>query len=164
MNETSCKMTAAQRQGANVAHENFCRMRVVPEESNAGADHGPAENGQFGDLRHLLQFQVFGKDGVSAEICEDGERAGGNDRAANGQSVKPVCEIYGIAGANQHQHYKEHKWCEGERPQMRIMAEAVNHQVWPELLGKRDHKMRGVLARGGESDQSNGDASGDQEL
>ena len=35
---------AAERQRADIAHEYFGRMRVVPEKSDGGADHGSAEN------------------------------------------------------------------------------------------------------------------------
>src|SRR5208337_3221867 len=48
---------AAQRQGADIAHEDFRRMRVVPEKSNSGTDHGSAKDGEFANLRHALQFK-----------------------------------------------------------------------------------------------------------
>src|ERR1700749_4561551 len=47
---------ASKSERAYVAHEDLGGMRVVPEKSDGGADHGAAENGEFADLRHPLEF------------------------------------------------------------------------------------------------------------
>src|ERR1051326_8414519 len=45
--------STAQRQRAYIAHKDFRRMRVVPEEPDARSHHGPAK---YRDLRHLRHF------------------------------------------------------------------------------------------------------------
>ena len=75
---------AAQGKRAYVAHEDLGGMGVIPEKADGRADHGPAKDGEFGHFRHVLQFEVVGKDHVAADIGEDGQRAGGDDGAADG--------------------------------------------------------------------------------
>ena len=47
---------SAQRLRANVAHEDFCGMRVVPEETERSSDQRAAENGELADTRNVLNF------------------------------------------------------------------------------------------------------------
>ena len=87
---------AAEGERADVAHEDFGGVSVVPEKADGGADHGSAEDGQFADEGHALQFEVVGKDDVAADVGEHGERAGGDDGAADGESVEAVGEVDGV--------------------------------------------------------------------
>ena len=48
------------------------------------------------DQWHALQFEVVGEDDVAADISEHGERAGGDDGAADGESVESVGEVDGV--------------------------------------------------------------------
>ena len=62
-----------------------------------GADHGAAKDCELADLRHALEFEIRGEGGMAADVGEDRERAGGDDRAADGEAVETVGEIDGIA-------------------------------------------------------------------
>ena len=42
--------TAAQRERANIAHEDLRRVGVVPEEADPGADHGAAVDRYFANI------------------------------------------------------------------------------------------------------------------
>src|ERR1017187_6468576 len=57
---------ATECERADVAHEDFGGMRVIPEKSYGGANHGSAKDGQLTDLRHALQFEIGRKRGVAA--------------------------------------------------------------------------------------------------
>src|ERR1035441_1392633 len=59
---------AAQPEGSHIAHEDFRRVRVVPEEAHGGAGQRAAENGQFRGVRIARQLQVFGQLRVPAGI------------------------------------------------------------------------------------------------
>src|SRR6185437_16633894 len=68
---------------AYIAHEDFGGMGVIPEEADAGPHHRSAENGDLADHGHSLKFKVVGKDGMSADVGEDGEGSGGGEGADN---------------------------------------------------------------------------------
>ena len=77
---------AAKRQGANVAHKYFRGMRVVPQETERGADERAAKYGEFAHARDVLNFKVIGPAEIAADVGEDGERTRRNYRAANRQA------------------------------------------------------------------------------
>src|SRR5262249_15723361 len=91
---------------------------VVPEEANGGADHGAAENGEFGDEGHALEFQVVGEDDVATDVGEDGEGAGGDDGAADGETVEAVGEGDGVGGAHRDEDDKTGEGPEGQQFEM----------------------------------------------
>ena len=65
---------AAERQCADVAHEDFCRIRVEPKERQPRAGDGAAEHRKFtgtGDVRYT---KVGGKNFVAGDIGKDGQR------------------------------------------------------------------------------------------
>ena len=72
-------------------------MSVVPEKADAGAHHGPAKYGDFADHGHALQLEVVGKDGVSADVGQNGERGRGDDGATDGQPIQSIGEIHCVA-------------------------------------------------------------------
>ena len=94
---------AAQGERAHVAHENLRRVGVVPEKADAGADHGAAEDGDFADHRHALQFEIIGEDGIAAHVGKHGERRRSDDGATDGQPIQPVGEVHRVAGADDDQ-------------------------------------------------------------
>ena len=120
---------AAQGQRADVAHEDFGGVGVVPEKADGGADHGAAEDGEFADHGHALEFEVVGKDDVAADVGEDGERAGGDDGAADGEAVEAVGEVDGVGGAHQHEDDEGDKGQKGEEAEMRNGRGPVPEQV-----------------------------------
>ena len=107
---------AAQGERTDVAHEDFSRMRVVPEKTNGGAHHGAAKNGQLRDLRHLGQFQIIGENRVAADISQHRKRSGRDHGAADRQAVKAVGKVHGVAGADDDQHDKDEERQKRQRP------------------------------------------------
>src|SRR5215472_6139518 len=139
-------------------------MRVVPKEADTGSDHGATKYGEISDGRHSLQFQVLGQDRVSAQIGQDGQGSGRDYGAADGQAIQAVSQVDGIARTHQHQHHEQYERSKRQKPQVRIMPESVNGEVGPELLEKRDHQMRRVLARGRQQYQHQAHQARSQEL
>ena len=62
---------AAQRQRTDVAHEDLCRISVVPEESETGPHHRSAKDGQLTHARQVLQVQILGKNCMAGDIGQD---------------------------------------------------------------------------------------------
>src|SRR5271167_1635779 len=76
--------SSAKRERPDIAHENFRWVGVVPKEAKGGADQGAAKYGQFADARNVLNFEVRGPARVAADVGQHGERARGDDGAADG--------------------------------------------------------------------------------
>ena len=79
-------------------------MGVVPEEADARSNHGAAEDGEFSDEGHALEFEVVGEDDVAADVSEDRESASGDDGAADGEAVEAVSEVNSVGGAHQNEY------------------------------------------------------------
>ena len=118
---------AAQSQRADVAHEDLRRMGVVPEKSDGCAHHGAAEDGQLADHGHALQFKVVGKDHVAADIGEHGQRAGGDDGAADGQTVEAVGQVHRVRRADQHKDDPNDKGQKRQEAQVRNRSGPACH-------------------------------------
>ena len=114
-------------------------MRIVPEEPDAGTDHGAAENGKLGDLRHALQLEVSGEDGVPTEIGEHSEGSGSDDGTPDSEAIEAVGEIHRVSGADQHQSDKQNKRHEGQRPEIMMREQRVHHQIRPQIFQEWDH-------------------------
>ncbi len=114
---------AAEGERTHVAHEDFGGVGVIPEEADGCADHGAAEDGELGDQRHALQLEVVGEDDVAADVGEHGERAGGDDGAADGEAVEAVGEVDGVGGAHEHEDDEGDEGQKGEQAEMRDGAE-----------------------------------------
>jgi hypothetical protein len=147
----------AEGEGAYVSHEHFSGMRVVPEETDAGANHGAAEDRDFAHHGHPLQFEIVGEDSVSADVREHGERGGGDDGATDGQPIQPIGEIHRVARANDDERDKENEGQESYDPEMRNRAQKMDGQVGAKALEKRHHEMSGVHALTAHGKQRQGD-------
>ena len=62
-------------------------------------DHRSAEYRQLAGQRHALQLKIIGEDHVAADIGQHGERAGGDDGAADREAIETVGQIHGVARA-----------------------------------------------------------------
>ncbi len=119
-------------------------MGVVPEKPDGSADHGAAEDGEFADHGHALEFEVVGKDDVAADVGEHGERAGGDDGAADGQAVETVGEVNGVGGAHEHEDYECDEGHKDEEFQVRNGTwPQVPQQVGTPALDERHGQLRG---------------------
>ena len=92
-------------------------MGVVPEKADGRAHHGSAEDGELADQGHALQFEIVGEDDVAADVGEHGQRAGGDDGAADGEAVEAVGEVDGVGRAHQHEDDEDDEGHKGEQSQ-----------------------------------------------
>ena len=120
---------AAKGQRADVAHEDFSRVGVVPEKADGRANHGSAEDGEFANHGHALEFKVVGEDNVAADVGEYSERTSGDDGAADGEAVEAVGEVDGVGGTHEHEDDEGHEGQEGKKAEMRNGREPVPLQV-----------------------------------
>ena len=127
-----------------------------------GTDHRSAKNSKLTDLRHALQFEVSCKSGVPAEVGENRERSGRDHRTANGEPVKTVGKIDGVARCDNHKHNKTDKRQEGQRPKVGMSCQSLDHQVRVELLEEWHQQSGGIFSAVLQSDQRdrNQDAGG----
>ncbi len=85
-------------------------------------------------MRHTLQLKIIGKDDVAAHVGQHGQRARGNDRATDGQSIQSIGQIHCIAGADDHQDDEENKRQKRQHAQVRNRPQRVDGQIRPEAL------------------------------
>ena len=90
----------AERQRADVAHEDLGRVGVEPEEAEAGAGHRAEEDGQFAGTRDVGHQQVLGEHRVAGDVGEDGERTGDHHGRHDRQPVEAVGQVHRVAGAD----------------------------------------------------------------
>ena len=99
------------------------------------------------DQGHALQFEVVGEDDVAADIGEHGERAGGDDGAADGESVEAVGEVDGVRGAHQNEDDERDEGHKGQQAEMRQGAgPEVPLQVGMTGFDERNAELRGRTA------------------
>ena len=85
---------AAERERADVAHEDVGGIRVVPEEPEARADQRAAEDRQLADQRrHRGSWQVLGEHAMAADVGQRGERRRRDAEHADRQAVETVGEV-----------------------------------------------------------------------
>ena len=97
---------AAESQRADVAHEHFRGMCVVPEKTERSADQRAAEDHEFAGVGNFGDVEIIGEARVAGKISEHGERGGRNQHAADGQAVEAVGEIDGVGTAHDDQNQK----------------------------------------------------------
>ncbi len=101
---------------------------------------------------------------MTANVGKHRQRAGGDQRATDGQTVEAVREIDRVGGPYQHKDNENDEWQKRDGPQMRIGNQPANHQVRTEALEKRHHQVRGVLSFSLQQDQHHGDDKRNQRL
>src|ERR1700757_3158829 len=137
---------ASEGEGADVSHEDFGGVGVVPEEADAGADHASAEDGHLADERHALKLEVVRENDMSADVGKDGEGSGGYDGAADGEAVKAVGEIDGVARKDDDQDDEDDERQEGQQADVRNVREGAKRQMRMEAFDERNSKLGGVTA------------------
>ncbi len=95
------------------------------------------------DLGHLGQLKIVGENRVPADVGEHGQRAGGDDRAADGQPVEAVGEVHRVAGADNDDRDKEHERQKRQRRKIAVVP-AADHQVRAEMLEERHDQARRI--------------------
>ncbi|SST10557.1 Uncharacterised protein [Acinetobacter baumannii] len=99
----------AQRQRADVAHEDLRRIGVEPEEAEAGADQRGAEHDQLAGARYVGNQQVLGELHVARQVAEDAQRAGNHYRRHDRQAVETVGEVHCIARTDDDEVGQDHE-------------------------------------------------------
>src|SRR5208282_885615 len=130
-------------------------MRVVPEKSNSGTDHGSAKNSKLANLRHALQFEIRRKSGVPAEVGENRKRSSRDHRASDGEPVEAVGKIHRVARSDNHNHHEDHERQKSQRPEVRMRRPSLDHQVRVELLEEWNQQPGGILSTVLQNDQRN---------
>src|SRR5687767_6603853 len=87
---------AAEGERADVTHEDFGGIRVVPEETEARADERAAEDRELARRRKAHQVQVLGELRVAGDISQRRERRSGDTERADGKPVQSIGEVYGV--------------------------------------------------------------------
>ena len=100
---------AAERERADVAHEDVGGIGVVPEEPEAGADQRAAEDRQLADGGDTVgQLQVLGEHAVAADVGQRRERRGGDAEHADRQAVEAVGEVHRVGPADADERREQH--------------------------------------------------------
>ena len=154
----------AEGKRTDVAHEDFSGVGVVPEKPNGSADHGSAKDGQLGYQRHALQLKVVGKDDVTADVGEHGQRGGGDDGAADGKAVEPVSEIDCVGGTHEHKDHENDKGQEDQKAEMRDGRNPMPLQIGAKVLKKRYREIGRKHFELIELDECDGYPGGNQTL
>src|SRR5690606_35592097 len=96
---------AADRLGADVAHEDLRRRGVPPQEAEEGGEHGRREGGQ---LEGIDRF-VDAVGGGVAELPEGDDGVGAHDQGTGpaGEPVHAVGEVHTVGGAGQHDKHPD---------------------------------------------------------
>src|SRR5882724_3711143 len=144
---------AAEGERTDIAHEHFGGMRVVPKKAERSADESAAKNGKFTDARDVLNFQIVRPAVVAADVSEHGERAGGDDGAADGEAVETVSEIDSVGRAGDDDCDEDEKRKKCERPEMFGVDERMDDEVRMHALQEWENELRGVSAVGRENEK-----------
>ena len=131
---------SAKGERANITHEDFGGVGVVPEKADAGTDQGAADHRQFPGAGHVRNLQVRGEFDVTGNVGEqqicgrvDGDRP-------DGEAVEAVGQVDGIARPDDDQHYK---------------GDEKDPEVWMEVFEKRKVELGGEARTGEENDAKN---------
>src|SRR5712664_2144374 len=91
---------AAKRQRSGVAHEDRCRRRVEPQESQSRTQHRAAQHREFTGAGDVVDLQVIREHGVADEICDHAEACRRNHHGDDGKAIETVGQVDRIAGAD----------------------------------------------------------------
>src|SRR6185312_10575912 len=97
-------------------------------------------------------------------VGEDGEGSGGDDGAANGEAVKAVGKVDGIAVADDDQDDENYKRDKGNEREMWDVAEKSESQMRVKMLEERHAELGGVVALRLHGNERDGDGGGNEEL
>src|SRR5688572_6550655 len=142
---------AAQRQRADIAHENFGGIRVVPKEAEARPHQRAAEDRELRGRREAYEEQVVRKYGVTGNVGQRGERRGRHPERADREAVEAVGQVYGVRPRHEH-----------ERGEQQIPPPQVRDQVLEEGKDQTRVVERRILL--GEQNDRETDAQRDEEL
>src|SRR5438093_1969642 len=94
----------AERQRADVAHEDFGRMTVEPEKADRGPDQRAAEDRQLAGAPHVQDLEIVGGAEVAGQVRDHAERARGHDDRSHREPVETVGQVHRIRRADDDDH------------------------------------------------------------
>src|SRR5277367_3501161 len=136
----------AEGERADVAHEHFRRMRVVPEKTERGSDQRTAKDDQFAGVGNFGDVEIVGEARIAGEVSEHGKRGGRNQDAADGQAVEAVGEIDGVGTAHDNQYQKHQQRDKGQWPDVGMAVKRGDYQIRMQAFEKRNAELRGIGA------------------
>src|SRR5712692_7854095 len=159
---------SSERQRANIAHEDFRGMRVVPEKPERSPHERPAEYGKFADARNVLNLEISGPAVVAAHVGQNRKRPRRDDRTADCQPIQPIRQVHRVGGTDNDDGRSHQEGHERQRPEvpgkMRFVEQRVNHQIGMESLQKRKDELRRVSTVGGQDKKHDANNQADESL
>ena len=144
---------AAQRQRADITHEDLRGIGVEPEKGQTGTGNGAAKDDQLSCSGHIRNQQIFRKHRIAGHIGEQAERRADQHRRHDRQSVGAVGEVDRIAGADDHEigedDESEHAQRIGDRLEERHDQIGPLRQIDIEAGSKPLHRQRKHFCIGG---------------
>ena len=119
----------AQSQGADIAHENLRRIRVVPQEPQARPHHGATENRQLRDKWEVLDREIIRPGRIPRHVSQRRQGRGRNQHAPDRQPVQPVGQVDGVRRTDQDQDDEGQKRQIGQRISPGVAEEPRNQEV-----------------------------------
>src|SRR5215211_9466175 len=90
----------AQRQRTGVTHEDHRWRRIEPQEAETGADNRAAQDREFAGPLHIMNLEIFRKDGIADQIGDKTIASGSDHIRHDGEPVEPISDVDRIAGAD----------------------------------------------------------------
>src|SRR5262245_10923784 len=90
----------AECERSRIPHEDLRGRSIEPEEAEAGADQGPADDGKLAGPWHEMDLQIFGEQRIADEIGDEAEGGGGDHHRHDGEAVETIGEVHGVAGTD----------------------------------------------------------------
>src|SRR5216684_5866053 len=109
---------SSERQRANIAHEDFRGMRVVPEKPERSPHERPAEYGKFADARNVLNLEISGPAVVAAHVGQNRKRPRRDDSATDRQAIKPIRQVHRVGGTDNDDGRSHQEGHERQRPEV----------------------------------------------
>src|SRR5580692_3769848 len=139
-------------------------MRVVPKEAKRRSHECSAEHRQFSNARDVLNLEIGSPTRVAADVGQHRERAGSDNRAADGQAVETVRQIDRIRRTDNHHTNKNQERKKRQGPQMRRIHQGMDDQVGVQTLEKRNHQLRRIGIMRNENEQRDTHDQADEHL
>src|SRR5579859_7581594 len=155
---------SAERQRADIAHEDFSGMSVVPEKTERSANQRAAKDRQFADARNVLNVEVSRPARVAADVSEYGQGARGDDSAANRQTVEAVSQIHRVGRAGDNDGDEQQERYECQSPEMPTRHQRMDYQIGMKFFQERNDQLCGIRTVGRKFEQADSDHHADQHL
>jgi hypothetical protein len=143
----------AERKRPGVAHEDRGGRVIEPQKAEAGPQNGAAQHCKLAGVEHEIDLQILGEVRVADRPRDRPEAAGCDHDKPDRETIEPVSEVHGVAGANHDEGAEDHGEPaeieqdvleEGECKRRRHRGTAKHHERVTRGTGdeKLDHEAR----------------------